>query len=127
LERKLRALLIQGCFWCAQVEVIVKELGRIKQRLVSSSELRRAKEFYIGQLRLALEDTADHMFWIGEPTLHLNKTYSFTGILREVKKITADDLRRVAISILKHQAMRLAVIGPAREWEKKLYACIREL
>jgi len=109
------------------IEVILRELERIKERLVLSSELRRAKEFYIGQLRLALEDTSDHMFWIGEPTLHLNKTYSFNGILREVKKITPYDLRRVARGILKSQAMRLAVIGPAKEGDAKLYACIRKL
>jgi predicted Zn-dependent peptidase len=109
------------------VEVIVKELEKIKKRLVSSYELSRAKEFYIGQLRLALEDTSDHMFWLGEPTLHLNKTYSFPGILKEVKKIKPYDLRRVARSVLKPQAMRLAVIGPGKQVEKKLYACIREL
>lgn len=108
------------------IEVIIKELGKIKNRLVTAGELCRAKEFYIGQLRLALEDTLDHMFWIGEPTLHLNKTYSFAGILKEVESITASDLRRVARSIFKAGAMRLAVIGPLKE-EEKLHACIRKL
>ena len=92
------------------IEVIVKELEKIKKRLVLSSELYRAKEFYIGQLRLALEDTLDHMFWIGEPTLHLNKTYSFAGILKEVEGITPHHLRRVAQAIFKAEAIRLAII-----------------
>ncbi len=109
------------------IEVIVKELEKIKKRLVLPSELRRAKEFYIGQIRLALEDTLDHMLWIGEPTIHLDKTYSFEGILKEVRRITPYDLRRVARSIFKAEAMRLAVIGPPKEGMKKLYACIRNL
>jgi predicted Zn-dependent peptidase len=109
------------------IEVIVKELEKIKKGLVLSNELRRAKEFYIGQIRLALEDTLDHMLWIGEPTLHLNKTYSFGGILKEIQRITPYDLRRVARSIFKAEAMRLAVIGPPKEKIKKLYACIRNL
>ncbi len=109
------------------IEVIVKQLDKIKKRAVLSSELRRAKEFYIGQIRLALEDTLEHMFWIGDPTLHLDKTYSFAGILKEVARITPDDLKRVARSIFKAGAMRLAVIGPAKKEEKKLYGCIRNL
>jgi len=108
------------------MSVRMREIN-IKKRLIQLGELRRAKEFYIGQLRLALEDTSDHMFWIGDPTLHLNKTYNFRAILREVKKITPDDLRRVARSILKSSAMRLAVIGPAKEGDKKLHACLRKL
>jgi predicted Zn-dependent peptidase len=109
------------------IKVILKQLTRIEKRLVSASELRRAKEFYIGQLRLGLEDTLNHMFWLGEPTLHLNKTYSFSGILKEVGKIDCDDLRRVSQAIFKPEAMRLAVIGPAKCEEKRLYACIRNL
>ena len=109
------------------VEVIVKELEKIKKRLVSKSELCRAKEFYIGQLRLALEDTLDHMFWIGEPTLHLNKTYRFSDILKEVRRITPNDIRRIARGIFKAEAMRLAVIGPLKKQEEKLYAYIGNL
>jgi predicted Zn-dependent peptidase len=109
------------------IEVIIKELERIKKSPVLPSELRRAKEFYIGQIRLALEDTLDHMFWIGDPTLHLNKTYGFSEILKEVKGITPYDIRGVARNIFKTEAMRLAVIGPLKREEKKLYACIRNL
>ena len=109
------------------IKVIIKELGKIKNKLVSTSELVRAKEFYIGQLRLALENTSDHMFWIGEPTLHLNKTYSFTTILKEIQGITAYDLRRIAKSIFRAEALRLALIGPLREGEEKLHACIKDL
>jgi len=108
------------------IEVIIKELEKIKSRLVSPTELHRAKEFYIGQLRLALEDTLDHTFWIGEPTLHLNKTYSLSGVLKEVKGISPYDLKRVARDIFKAKALRLAVIGPLKG-EEKLYGCIRNL
>ncbi|MFC1658278.1 M16 family metallopeptidase [Candidatus Omnitrophota bacterium] len=109
------------------LEVIVKELARVKRGLASSSELIRAKEFYIGQLRLALEDTADHMFYIGEPTLHLNKTYDFARILKEVRGITPSDLRRVARGIFQAGAARLAVIGPVKDKESRLHAYLKGL
>lgn len=111
------------------IKVIIEELNKIKNRLVPESELRRAKEFYIGQINLALEDTLDHMLWIGEPTLHLDKTFSFSGILKKVKQITAYDLRRVARTIFNADLMRLAIIGPLKHKneEEKLYACTRNL
>lgn len=110
------------------IEVIIRELAKIKRKPVLPSELRRAKEFYIGQLRLALEDTLDHMLWIGEPTLYLNKTYNFSNILKEVQRITPSDLRRVARDIFKAGAMRMAIIGPLkRNKEQRLYAYIRDL
>jgi len=108
------------------VEIIIKELAKIKSKAVLSSELRRGKEFYIGQLRLALEDTLDHMFWIGEPTLHLNKTYDFPEILKEIRAISPEDLRRVAKGVFKSETARLAIIGPSKE-ESKLHACIGKL
>ncbi|MFH1678854.1 MAG: pitrilysin family protein [Candidatus Omnitrophota bacterium] len=111
------------------IGIIVKELEKIKKCLVLENELRRAKEYYIGQLSLALEDTLDHMIWIGEPTLQLNKTYSFANILKSVKEITPYDIKRLAAAIFKGKAMRMALIGPvSREREeRKLYACFREL
>ncbi len=111
------------------VEVIARELRKIKKKLVSSNELRRAKDFYIGQLRLALESTLEHMFWIGEPTLHLNKTYSFAEVLKKIEKISPHDIRRLACEIFKAEKARLAIIGPLREkqGEKKLYGCVRNL
>jgi len=111
------------------IEVIAGELGKIKEKRVCANELRRAKDFYIGQLSLALESTLEHMFWIGEPTLHLNKTYKFDEVLKEVKKVSACDIKRLAGEIFKAGKTRLAVIGPVKEKgeEKKLYGCLRNL
>ncbi|MEW6170228.1 MAG: pitrilysin family protein, partial [Candidatus Omnitrophota bacterium] len=46
------------------VSLILEELGKIKKNLVSKDEFSRAKEFYKGQLSLALEDTLEHMLWV---------------------------------------------------------------
>ena len=89
-------------------------------------ELRRAKEFCIGQLGLALEDTMDHMLWIGEPTLHLDKTYNLKDVLKGINSVSACDIKRLARDIFKPEAMRLAVVGPEKN-EDKLYARIRNI
>ncbi len=48
------------------IRTIVTELARIRRRPMKAAELRRAKEFYRGQLLMGLEDTMEHMLWMGE-------------------------------------------------------------
>lgn len=94
------------------VEIILKELQRIKDELVLKDELKRAKEFYAGQLMLALEDTLDHMLWMGEGTITLDKVFTLKEILAEIAKISVKDIQRVANEILKGAKANLAIIGP---------------
>jgi predicted Zn-dependent peptidase len=94
------------------VEVILKELSRIRGELVSADEFKRAKEFYLGQLMLALEDTLDHMLWIGESTSSLNRTYSLEEVVKEVQRLSRADIRSAAQSIFKEESLNLALIGP---------------
>jgi len=102
------------------VQLILKELKKIKVGLVSKDEFRRAKEFYLGQLMLALEDTLDHMLWIGENTVLLDKTYSLLDIINEVNKIKREDIRKVAQLIFKKDKLNLALIGPLKESAEKI-------
>ena len=111
------------------VALVIQELQKIKKNPVSRGELRRAKDFFSGQLRLALESTLEHMFWIGEPTLHLNKTYKISEALRGIEAATPGDLKRLAEKIFTAAASGLAVIGPLKEKDckNKLYAYLRNL
>jgi len=102
------------------IELILKELKKIKDCLVSKDEFKRAKEFYLGQLMLALEDTLDHMLWIGETTTTLNKTFLLSGIIKEVNKIKREDIREVARLLFKEQKLNLALIGPLKESQQKI-------
>ena len=100
------------------IDLILKEVNRIKGEAVSADEFRRAKEFYLGQLMLALEDTLDHMLWIGESTALLDKTYSLDEIIKEVNKVSLQDITEAAGMVFKQNSLNLALIGP-REFKEK--------
>jgi predicted Zn-dependent peptidase len=102
------------------VRLILKELQRCKYEALNFAEFRRAKEFYLGQLMLALEDTLDHMLWIGETTATLDKTYSLEEIIKEVNKIKREDVREVARRIFRKENLNLALIGPLKEREEEV-------
>jgi len=107
------------------IKLILEELGKVKDKLVNSDEFRRAKEFYLGQLMLALEDTLDHMFWIGESTTSLDKTYTLDEIIKEVNKVRREDIRKVARYIFKEKSLNLALIGPLKASQEKIYRQLR--
>lgn len=103
------------------VELILKELEKIRNSPVSINELRRAKDFYLGQLMLALEDTLDHMLWIGESTVTLNEVHSLKDIIGRVERVRRKDIQEAARSIFKERNLNLSLIGPLKDSERKIY------
>ena len=100
--------------------LILKELSKAKEELVSNDEFKRAKEFYLGQLKLGLEDTMEHMLWIGETTATLDRTYSLDEIIKEVDSVTRRDVREVARRLFTNDNLNLSLIGPLKGAEDKL-------
>ncbi|MFH1414171.1 MAG: pitrilysin family protein [Candidatus Omnitrophota bacterium] len=102
------------------LRLVLKELRKIKKTLVSTDEFQRAKDFYLGQTKLALEDTLNHMLWIGETSATLDRAYSLSDIIKEVNRVTREDLRKVAQYIFQERRLNLALITPLRMSEDKL-------
>ncbi|MDO8662011.1 MAG: pitrilysin family protein [Candidatus Omnitrophota bacterium] len=102
------------------IQLILKELKKTKDHLVTADEFRRAKEFYIGQLKLALEDTLEYMLWIGENTLMLGKTFSLDEIIAEVNRVDRADIREVARKVFIDDNINLSLIGPLAGKENKI-------
>lgn len=101
------------------LEVILEQLVKIKKEKVRLDEFKRAKEYYIGQLLLALEDTPDHMLWLGESSISLKKLLYPDQVIRRVQKVEPDDLKQVANKILQNRNLSLALIGPIKDKDKK--------
>ncbi len=101
------------------VDVVLKELAKIKRSGVGLDELKRAKDFYLGQVLLALEDTLDHMLWIGESTLTRDKMRSIEEIVKLVKGVMIEDIHRVAKMVLDSRRYNFAVVGPVEDIQEK--------
>jgi predicted Zn-dependent peptidase len=78
-------------------------------------ELKRAKEYYKGQLLFALEDTMSHMLWLGEKIISNEKDFSVKTVLDRIDAVTPEDLMRLANDMLKNSNLNLAVIGPIKD------------
>lgn len=97
------------------LEVVLRELSRIKEEPVKAEELRRAKEYCKGQLLFALEDTMSRMLWLGEKITSGEKDFSVKKILESIEAVKPDDLMRVSRGIFRDDNLNLSIIGPVKE------------
>lgn len=101
------------------VRVILGELEKLKKERVGKEELHRAKEYYRGQLLLGLEDTTDHMLWMGESLVTLNRLMRPKEILNKIARTTPEEMRSIARRIFQNRSLKLALIGPQKEKDRK--------
>jgi predicted Zn-dependent peptidase len=103
----------------SSVEVILKELAKVRKNGVEADEFKRAKDYFLGQFLLGLEDTLDHMLWIGETVIARDRVKSAEDVVEAVQKVTIKDIKRVAGEILNPKRMNLAVVGPLTDAQEK--------
>lgn len=92
--------------------VIVGELRKIATFPIENAELARAKEFFVGQMELGLENSMNNMLWAGESILALGRCQSPDEVAEKIMKVTPGDVGRVARALFLPGAMSLAAVGP---------------
>lgn len=103
------------------IKLISEELDKIKQDYVSIGELKRAIDFYVGQLLLGFESTSDNMLWIGESESAINRIMSREEAIRAIKSVTRKYLRDLARKLFNADKLNLSVIGPVKgNFEKEI-------
>lgn len=100
------------------LEVVMRELTKIKNAKVDTKEFGRAKDFYLGQLTFALEQTMEEMLYMGEQFISLGKVKTQEEIIRELNRVKIDDLQRIAGEVFRQEKINLALIGPASDKDK---------
>ena len=95
----------------ATVQTIFRELARVRLG-ISEAELRRAKDYYAGQLQIGLEDAMDHMLWVGEQVITVGRVWRPEQLLAYAARVTRQDIRRVARQLFVTEKLHLAVVGP---------------
>lgn len=97
------------------LELIMKELSRLRKECISESELERAKEYMLSQLYFSLEDTMDHMLWMGEKALGRKSVLVKEKIAEKVRAVTCEDVKAVAERVFVDNCLNLVVVGPVEE------------
>ncbi len=105
------------------LRLIRRELRRFCDVLVCPAELRRARDFVLGQIDLGRESTENQMNWIGENLLGYGRIFRPEAIKRRLARVTAAEIRGVARNLFRPDRFNLALVSPlksARELERLL-------
>jgi predicted Zn-dependent peptidase len=96
------------------LQLIVRELRRIREAAPSAAELRRARDYVIGQIDLSLESTDNQMNWLGEQLLGYGRIFRPAEVKRRLREVTAGEIRAVARDFFRPERMNLALVSPLK-------------
>jgi len=109
---------------CSQI--ILDEVFKVTKELVTEDEIHRAKEYYTGQLSMALEKTSDYMLWLGEQMLTMKKIEELEAILEKVNKVTRPEIQGICAKLFKRNSLRAALISEIDDKARKEFTKVIE-
>lgn len=93
------------------MRMIWEELEKMKEKPVTARELADAKTNIRGSLTLSLEDSSEQANWYAKRALFHDTLESPEERLADIDRVTAADVQRVAATLFKRSALRVAAIG----------------
>jgi len=94
------------------IKEIIKECNDLAKKNVEENELNKVKSLLIGNMKMSLEATDDVANFYGGQEILKNEIKTLEDKIKEIKKITPDDIRKIAEIIFKEKNLNLAIIGP---------------
>jgi predicted Zn-dependent peptidase len=81
------------------IEIIYKELKRLKENKLGSLQLSKLKKQFVGQLAISSEIHSNTLLSMGKTYLIFNQVESLKDILKEINSVSAEQLLQVANEI----------------------------
>lgn len=94
------------------LRVALREFGLLARKGPGRGELRRAQDHVTGQMRLALEVPANRLAWVGEQVLFSGRVLDPDRVMRSIRQVSCEDVRRVAATYLRSSRAALVLVGP---------------
>ena len=101
---------VQNC-----IELIYKEMEKMKSRPVSMAELRRTKEQLKGTMMLSLESMSSRMMRLGSGELVFGEYVPLDDIIRNINGVTQDELTNVALKLFTTPNFSVITILPTEK------------
>jgi predicted Zn-dependent peptidase len=107
------------------VQVILGELNKLKNELVSEKELNKVKQNLAGTMYLGLESSNALAKFYGFQEIMNEKIKTPEEIKAEIESVTAEDIKKLANEIFMDKHLNLAIVG--RFTDKKEFEQILKL
>ena len=96
------------------LDLIIRELRQLTRTLPTAVELRRARDYVIGQIELGLESTDNQMMWLGEQLLGYGKIIPPDEIKQRISEVKPAEIRAAARDFFRPERLNLALVSPLK-------------
>jgi len=94
------------------IRLVTKEFKKIKSEGITASEETRVRNQIKGSLVLSLESSNSHMSRLARQEIYFGKYMSMDDIIKNVEKVTAEQVQRLAQQVFSRDTISLAILGP---------------
>ncbi len=95
------------------IELIQKELAKLKAKPVSKAELDRTKSQIKGVMMLGLENMSGRMMRLGSSELYFESFTSLDTILKKVDAVTSEAIQHAANDLFREERFSTVIIRPS--------------
>ncbi|MHB1310252.1 MAG: M16 family metallopeptidase [Limisphaerales bacterium] len=92
--------------------LVIEEIRRLRRAPPPPGELKRARDYLVGQMELSLESTESQMTWLGEQLQGYGRIIPPGQIKDALHRVGGADIRAVAADFLDPTRFHLALVGP---------------
>jgi predicted Zn-dependent peptidase len=92
--------------------IIVDEHQKLKEQLVETKELQRAKELIKGHLLLSMEDSRNIASFYGGKLILQGEYEMVEELIKKVEEVSPEQIRQLAEELFNERSLNLAVVGP---------------
>jgi predicted Zn-dependent peptidase len=96
------------------MKLLMREVKRFTEKAPSPQEMRRTRDFLIGQIDLSLESTENQMMWLGDQLIGYGRVIAPTRIKERLIQVQPAQVRRVAHDFFRPDRLSLAVVSPLK-------------
>ena len=97
------------------LELILKEIKKIRRNGISRKEMIRVKNQMKGNLMLGLESTSNRMSRIARDEIYSGRFYTTDDIIKEINRITPSQIQGLVNDLFKSEYLSLAILGPVKK------------
>lgn len=97
------------------IKATLCECEALKTELIPTAELEKAKEYLIGNTILSLESSDAMAEYFAMQDITGEEITDVDKLIRKIRKVTPEDVRKVAREIFANDRLVLGVVGPVKE------------
>jgi predicted Zn-dependent peptidase len=93
------------------VDLVLREFGNMREKLVSAQELKRAKEYVKGSIMLSLESSSSRMTNLAQQLIYYGRFHKLEDVLDDVERVTARDIRNLSNRMFDNSALAMTALS----------------